>query len=162
HAAAMRAVDPSIRLIAVGDNSLARDRAVLQLAGTHIDYLAVHHYYGEKDMAGDPLNLMARPLHYEEFYKQLQEMIAELVPGREIRLAINEWNTSFPVPRQHSIEPALYGARLMNVFERIGVVAMSGPSGLVNGWSGGLIQASRHGLFMTPVYLVNKLYSERQ
>ena len=161
YAAAMRAVDPSIRLIAVGDNNLAWDRAVLQLAGTHIDYLAVHHYYGEKDMAGDPLNLMARPLHYEEFYKQLQEMIAELVPGREIRLAINEWNTSFPVPRQHSIEPALYAARLMNVFERSGVVALSAPSDLVNGWSGGLIQASRHAVFVTPVYLVNKLYSER-
>ena len=160
YAAAMRAVDPSIRLIAVGDNNLAWDRTVLQLAGTHTDYLAIHHYYGEREMAGDPLNLMARPLHYEEFYKQLQKMFTDLVPGHEIRLAINEWNTSFPVPRQHSIEPALYAARLMNVFERSQLVAMSAPSDLINGWSGGLIQASRHGLYVTPLYLVNRLYSE--
>ena len=31
---------------------------------------------------------------------------------------LNEWNLALPVPRQHSMESALYAARLMNVFER--------------------------------------------
>ena len=59
------------------------------------------------------------------------------------------------------MESALYGARLMNVFERAGdLVAMSAVSDLVNGWPGGIIQAGRHGVFVTPIYLVNQLYSD--
>jgi alpha-N-arabinofuranosidase len=110
-------------------------------------------------MKGDPRNLMARPLHYENFYKQVAQTIHELVPGHEIKLAINEWNTTFPVPRQHSMESALYAARLMNVFERSDIVAMTAVSDLVNGWPGGVIQAGHHDVFVTPTYLVNELYA---
>jgi len=159
YAEAMRAVDPSIRLIAVGDNNFDWDRTVLKLAGEHIDYLAIHHYYGEMEMKGDALNLMAHPLHYGDFYKQVATLIRETVPGRDIKLAINEWNTSLPLPEQHSMESALYAGRLMNVFERSDIVAMSAVSDMVNGWSGGVIQASRDGVFVTPTYLVNQLYS---
>jgi alpha-L-arabinofuranosidase len=57
---------------------------------------------------------------------------------------------------------ALYAARLMNVFERKGdLVTMSAVSDLINGWPGGIIQASRHGVFETPIYLVNALYARR-
>ena len=84
----------------------------------------------------------------------------EEAPGRPIRLAINEWGLDLPETRQHSMEAALYGARLMNVFERTSpLVAMSAESDLVNGWPGGIIQASRHGLFVTPLYHVNQLYN---
>ena len=59
------------------------------------------------------------------------------------------------------MEAALYGARLMNVFERSSpTVAMSAESDLVNGWPGGIIQASRHGLFVSPLYHVNLLYNQ--
>jgi len=137
------------------------NRTVLRIAGSKLDYLAIHHYYGLAEMQGDDRNLMAHPLRYEQFYKQVAQMFRELVPGREIKLAINEWNTSLPLPRQHSMESALYAARLMNVFERSDIVAMSAVSDFVNGWSGGVIQASRHGVFVTPTYLVNELYSRR-
>ena len=104
---------------------------------------------------------MARPLFYEKFYREVSRVIAELAPGRKIRLIINEWNTALPVPRQHSMESALYGARLMNVFERSGdLVEMTAVSDLVNGWSGGIIQASRHDVFVTPTYLAMRLYNE--
>jgi alpha-N-arabinofuranosidase len=159
YAAAMFGVDPSIQLIAVGDNNMDWNRKVLRLAGPHIDYLAIHHYYGAREMMGDPLNLMAHPLSYERFYKQLGGLIRDLVPGRTIKLAVNEWNTSSPVPRQHSMESALYAARLMNVFERSDIVAMSAVSDMVNGWSGGMVQASGDKLFVTPTYLVNELYN---
>ena len=160
--AAMKAVDPSIVLLAVGDNDMEWNRTVLKLAGPHIDHLAIHHYYGLREMQGDALNLMARPLFYERFYQEVGALLRELVPGREIKLAINEWNTSLPVPRQHSMESALYGARLMNVFERSGdLVEMTAASDLVNGWPGGLIQASRDGVFVTPTGLAVKLYNDR-
>ncbi len=159
---ALRAVDPTIKFIAVGDNDMEWNRTVLRVAGPNIDYLAIHHYYGAAEMKGDVRNLMARPLHYERFYRQVQKLIQELVPGRDIKLIINEWNTSLPVPRQHSMESGLYGARLMNVFERSSdIVQMTAVSDLVNGWPGGIIQASRHEVFVTPTYLVNKLYNSR-
>ncbi|HJQ27549.1 MAG TPA: alpha-L-arabinofuranosidase C-terminal domain-containing protein [Blastocatellia bacterium] len=160
YAAAMRAVDPSIKLIAVGDNDMKWNRTVLNLAGQGIDYLAIHHYYGRNEMAGDALNLMARPLYYERFYAQVADLIRELVPGRDIRLAINEWGLDLTEPQQYSMLSALYGARLMNVFERTnGLVAMSAVSDLVNGWPGGIIQASRHAVFVSPVYHANALYA---
>jgi alpha-N-arabinofuranosidase len=156
----MKRVDPSIRIIATGDNNLEWNRTILTIAGKNIDFLAVHHYYGDAETKGDVNNLWARPLHYERFYRQMQQMIGELAPGRDIKLAVNEWNTTLPLPRQHSMESALYAARLMNVFERTGdVVQMSAVSDMVNGWTGGVIQASRHAVFITPTYLVNALYA---
>ena len=163
YAKAMRAVDPSIKLIAVGDNNMNWNRTVLRAAGESIDYLAIHHYYGRGEMAGDPLNLMARPLFLERFYGEVEQLLREVVPGGRIKLAINEWGLDLPVERQYSMESALYGARLMNVFERRGdLVEMSAVSDLVNGWPGGIIQAGRHGLFVSPIYLVNQLYNEQR
>ncbi|HEX7317198.1 MAG TPA: alpha-L-arabinofuranosidase C-terminal domain-containing protein [Pyrinomonadaceae bacterium] len=163
YARAMRAVDPSIKLIAVGDNDMRWNRTVLSEAGREIDYLAIHHYYGRGQEGGDPSNLLARPLHFERFYAQVAQALKELVPGRDIQLAINEWGLDLPVERQHSMESALYGARLMNVFERMGgLVGMSAVSDLVNGWPGGIIQAGRHGVFVSPLYHVNRLYAERR
>jgi alpha-L-arabinofuranosidase len=162
YVAAMRAVDPSIKFIAVGDNDLKWNRTVLRLAGKDVDWLSIHHYYGRREMQGDLLNLMARPLHYEKFYGEVEKLMRELVPGKEIKLNINEWGLDVLEGQQHSILSALYGARLMNVFERWGgLVTMSAVSDLINGWPGGIIQASRHGVFVTPLYLVNQLYATR-
>jgi alpha-L-arabinofuranosidase len=159
--AAMRAVDPTIKLIAVGDNDMKWNKTVLKRAGPRVDYLAIHHYYGRAEMKGDDLNLMARPLFYEQFYKQVEQLIREEVPNRNIKLAINEWGLDLPEQRQYSMESALYGARLMNVFERAGpLVGMSAVSDLVNGWPGGIIQASRHSVFVSPIYLVNQIYGK--
>jgi alpha-L-arabinofuranosidase len=84
----------------------------------------------------------------------------QLPPDRRPRLAVNEWGLDLPESQQYSIVAALYGARLMNVFERKSdLVAMSAVSDLVNGWPGGIIQASRHGVFVTPTYQVNALYA---
>ena len=159
YAQAMRAVDPSIKLIAVGDNDMKWNRTVLRAAGRDVDYLAIHHYYGRRETGNDPMNLMARPLFFERFYRDVQQLLRELGHGR-VKLAINEWGLDLPLERQYSMESALYGARLMNVFERSGdLVEMSAVSDLVNGWPGGIIQAGRHSVFVSPVYLVNQLYS---
>jgi len=51
----------------------------------------------------------------------------------------------------------------MNVFERSGdLVEMTAVSDLVNGWPGGIIQAGRDNVFVSPVYLVNQLYAEHR
>ena len=161
YAAAMRAVDPSITVIAVGDNDMAWNRTVLG-AGERFDYLAIHHYYGRRDMAADPRNLMARPLHYDRFYDEVDAMLREQPADRRPKLAVNEWGLDLPEAQQYSILGALYAARLMNVFERHGdLIGMSAVSDLVNGWPGGIIQAARDAVFVTPAYLVNRLYATR-
>jgi alpha-N-arabinofuranosidase len=158
---AMRAVDSTIQLIAVGDNDMNWNRKVLRIVAVSIDYLAIHHYYGRAPMEGDARNLMARPLSYERFYKDVEKAIHDEAPGRPIRLSVNEWGLDLPESRQRSMEAALYGARLMHVFERTSpLLALSAESDLINGWPGGLIQASRHGLFVSPLYYVNLLYNE--
>jgi alpha-N-arabinofuranosidase len=161
YAKAMRAVDPSIKLIAVGDNDMKWNRTVLQAAGQNIDYLAIHHYYGRHEAGNDLSKLLARPLFFEKFYGEVAQLLHELNLDGRVKLAINEWGLDLPTERQYSIEAALYAARLMNVFERSGnLVEMSAVSDLVNGWPGGIIQATRHGVFLTPIYLVNQLYSD--
>jgi alpha-N-arabinofuranosidase len=158
---AMRAVDPSIKLIAVGDNDMKWNRTVLRANGKDIDYLAIHHYYGRHEAGNDLTKLLAQPLFLEAFYQEVAQLLHELGLDHRVKLAINEWGLDLPTERQYSIESALYGARLMNVFERSGeLVAMSAVSDLVNGWPGGIIQAGRHNVFVTPLYLVNQLYNE--
>jgi alpha-L-arabinofuranosidase len=139
---------------------MAWNRTVLGLAADRIDYLAVHHYYGRREMDGDLRNLMARPLVYERWYGEFESAMDAVAPGRRPRLAINEWGLDVPESQQYSIVAALYAARLMNVFQRRSdVIAMTAVSDLVNGWPGGIIQASRDDVFITPIYLVNRLYA---
>jgi alpha-L-arabinofuranosidase len=58
------------------------------------------------------------------------------------------------------MDAALYGARMMLVFERASpVVSMTAVSDLINGWPGGIIQAGRQGAFVTPLYHVNRMYA---
>lgn len=160
YAAAMRAVDPTIKLIAVGDNNMAWNRTILQSAGSRLDYLAVHHYYGRNERGADPLNLMARPLHYAKFYENVAQLLAELGLTGKVQLAVNEWGLDVEESEQYSMSSALYAARLMNVFERSSkVVGMSAVSDLVNGWPGGIIQSGRQSVFVSSVFLVNKLYA---
>jgi len=160
YAAAMKTADPTIHLIAVG-NDLDWNRTLLQISAKHIDQIALHFYYGEKEMQGDPSNLLAHPETLERTYAGMRTLLHQFAPDNHISLNVNEWNTSLPVPKQHAMISALYAGSMLNEFERNGdIIASSAVSDLINGWSGGIIQASRHDLFLTPTYLVNKLYRD--
>ena len=61
------------------------------------------------------------------------------------------------------MDAALYGARLMNVLERSApLVAMSAVSDAVNGWPGGVVQAGRDTLFVTPLYHAVRMWAEHR
>jgi alpha-N-arabinofuranosidase len=155
---AMLKVDPTLRLIAVGRDRTDWNDQVVAAVGREIDLLSLHHYEPPGDQA-DPRWLMARPLDFERYYRELGASLRARA-GKPIPLIVNEWNTVLPLPRQHSMESALYAARLMNVFERTGdVVEMTAVSDLMNGWPGGIIQAGRHGVYVTPTYRVVELYN---
>ncbi|HET7457790.1 MAG TPA: alpha-L-arabinofuranosidase C-terminal domain-containing protein, partial [Gemmatimonadaceae bacterium] len=157
---AMRRADSTIRFVAVGDNDMAWNRTVLRAVGRDVDFLAIHHYFGFDSAQRDPRHLMTRPLYYERFYHAVDSLARADVPGHAIGLAINEYGLAVPERMQHGMDAALYGARMMLVFERASpIVAMSAVSDMVNGWPGGIIQAGRERAFVSPLYHANAMFA---
>ncbi|MES2390189.1 MAG: alpha-L-arabinofuranosidase C-terminal domain-containing protein [Acidobacteriota bacterium] len=161
YAAAMKAVDPGIRLIAVGSGP-EWNETLVRIAGKNIDEIANHQYYGAKEMAGDLRNLLAYPRTLDRFYAETRSMLVRQHLSDRIHLNVNEWNTSLPIPEEYTMKSGLFAGSILNGFERNGdLVTASAVSDLANGWPGGVIQASRTNLFVTPTYLVNELYNRR-
>ena len=168
YARAMRAIDPSLRLVAVGEGifngSDAWNSAVLRITGPEIQFLAVHDYtsVAENRKAFNPRNaMMARAGDYERNYQHMADLIRQNAPGRDIKLIVNEWNLFYGAEVIQSMEGAVYASRMMNGFERDGaVVEANSISDLLNGWPGGIIQASRDRVYGTAQYHAVKLYND--
>ena len=168
YARAMRAVDPSIQLIAVGlgvyPNSDAWNAAVLKIAGADIQYLAIHDYtsLSQNAHASDPrAAMMARAGEFEAHYRHIADLARQNAPGRHIKLIVNEWNLFYGADVIQSMEGAVYASRMMNGFERDGdIVEANCISDLLNGWVGGVIQASRDRVYGTTQYYALKMYSD--
>lgn len=168
YAKAMRAVDPSIKLIAVGEGIMPEQEkwnsTVLKIAGSEINYLAIHDYTtaGQNASAADPrAAMMARTAEFEKSYRHTGDLIAQLAPGRDIKLIVNEWNLFYGADVIQSMDGAVYASRMMNGFERDGdIVDANCISDLLNGWVGGVIQASRDRIYGTSQFYVIKMYND--
>ncbi len=168
YARAMRAVDSSIQLIAVGlgvyPSSDAWNAAVLTIAGADIQYLAIHDYtsLSQNAHASDPrVVMMARAGAFEAHYRHIADLARQNDPGRHIKLIVNEWNLFYGADVIQSMKGAVYASRMMNGFERDGdVVEANCISDLLNGWVGGVIQASRDRVYGTAQYYALKMYSD--
>lgn len=168
YAKAMRAVDPSIQLIAVGEGlGKSADNwntTILRAAGPLIDFLAVHDYTSKSldATASDPrAQLMMRPGRVEANSRHIAELILKLVPTHTVKLLENEWNIFYSADVIESMEGAVYASRMMNGFERAGnVVEANCISDLLNGWVGGVIQVSRDRLYGTAQFYAIKLYND--
>lgn len=168
YANAMKAVDPSIKFTAVGQG-VGKERdtwnsAVLTVAGPLIDYLAIHDYTTASSNAGGQNSraaMMARAGEFERGYRHTAELIARLAPGRPIKQIVNEWNLFYGADTIQSTEGAVYASRMMNGFERDGdTVEANCISDLLNGWVGGVIQASRDRVYGTAQYYAIQLYND--
>jgi alpha-N-arabinofuranosidase len=168
YAKAMRAVDPTIKLIAVGEGvfpgSDAWNTAVLKTAGAEIQYLAVHDYTSIAQNAAEPnpaAAMMRRASEYEANYRHMGDLIKQIAPGSNIKLIVNEWNLFYGASTIEGMEGAIYASRMMNGFERDGnIVAANAISDLLNGWGGGVIQASRDRVYGTAEYWAVKMYAD--
>lgn len=168
YATAMHAVDPTIRLTAVGEGIMPEQETwnstVLRIAGPVIDYLAIHDYnsVSQNAKAADPYaELMAKAGEFERGYRHTAELIAKLAPGRNIKQIVNEWNLFYDANTIQGITGAVWAARMMNGFERNGeTVEANSISDLLNGWAGGVIQASRDRIYGTAQYYALKLYAD--
>lgn len=168
YAKAMRAVDPSIKLIAVGEGIMLHqdewNSAVLRIAGLEIDYLAIHDYtsIAQNATAANPRSaMMARATEFEQSYRHTADLIAKLAPGRNIHQIVNEWNLFYDAATIQSMEGAVYAARMMDGFERDGdTVDANCISDLLNGWAGGVIQASRDRVYGTAQFYAIQMYAD--
>jgi len=136
--AAMKAVDPRIKLGAVFFNSRPDPRGelpnwtrtVLQVAGKQIDF-AIHHayvpgYYKNDDPPSIARDLFAACLASHDqwvwHYQKLAEQMTQITGRRDIPLAITEFNGHFvqekPVPYRHCLGNALVNAELLRVLVR--------------------------------------------
>jgi alpha-N-arabinofuranosidase len=145
---AMKAVDPSIKLMAAFPSP-----GLLQRAGQFIDYICPHHYGCR--------NLQAM----EENVRRCRAMIAEGAPGRDIRLGITEWNTTagdWGLGRAMlwTLDNALACARYHNFMHRhCDAIEIANRSNLADSFCSGVIQTNNHALYKTPTYYVQELYA---
>jgi alpha-N-arabinofuranosidase len=167
YANAMRGVDPTLRLIAVGEGiftgSDAWNSAVLRIAGSQIQYLAVHDYTSVAQNAKPTSpreTMMARPAEFEANYRHMADLLRQVVPDSHVRLIVNEWNMFYDATTIQSMEGAVYASRMMNGFERDGdIVEANSISDLLNGWVGGILQASRDRVYGTAQFYAVQMYS---
>ncbi len=168
YAKAMRAVDPAIKLIAVGEGvgktQEEWNRAVLSVAGSSIDYLAIHDYTSaskNENTRNPRATMMARAGEFERSYRRTAELIARVAPGHSIKQIVNEWNLFYSADVIQSMDGAVYASRMMNGFERDGdLVEANSISDLLNGWVGGVIQASRDRVYGTSQFYAIQLYND--
>jgi alpha-N-arabinofuranosidase len=146
--AAMKAADPSIRLL-----SSYPSEGVLRQAGRWLDYVCPHHY-GCADLTGKENDLAA-----------LRELIRRHAPDRSIKVAVTEWNTTAGDwgPRRAmlwTLENALACARYHNLLHQYGdLVAIANRSNLTNSFCSGIVQTDRSRLYVTPTYHAQRLYA---
>jgi alpha-N-arabinofuranosidase len=146
---AMKAADPTIKLLAAFPSP-----GLLKNAGQYLDYICPHHYGCH--------NLRAM----EASVESCRRMIAENAPGRPIRLAITEWNTTagnWGLGRGMlwTLENALACSRYHNFMHRhCDLIEIANRSNLSDSFCCGIIQPSRSDLFKTPTYYAQQLYAE--
>jgi alpha-L-arabinofuranosidase len=163
-AKAMRAVDPTIKLVASGSSNYGADwigwnRTVLQTLRHQIDYIAIHTYINNRD------NDIERYLGgwtqtIERYIRTTAAQIREVQSGpnpRPIYIAYDEWNVWYRTGNKekleeiYNFEDALAMGMFFNAFFRhADVVKMANLAQLVNVIAP--IMTNKEGLFLQPIY----------
>lgn len=135
-ASAMRKVDPSIKLMAIGTANPTQvalpypdwSDVLLQKAAAQMDYIAVHNAYfpmifGQTGLTTKEVyqSLMAAPEAVERSLQTLDTLISKYEKGRHIEIAVTEWGALFSfdpdwIDHVKTMGTAVYFARLMQVF----------------------------------------------
>jgi alpha-N-arabinofuranosidase len=149
-ARAMQSVDPNIRILA---SYVSED--LLKSAVELIDFVSPHHY-ACADLAGTEAEIQ----HYADLLKRF-------APGRPIKLAVTEWNTTAGQwgEGRHTLWTLANGlacARYLNLCHRhADLVKIACRSNMANSYCSGIIQTNNHALYRTPAWYVARLYAER-
>jgi alpha-N-arabinofuranosidase len=182
-ARAMKAADPSIKLVSVGWNGHSTwNRKLLQRIKDDVDYLSIHLYFGNKPSLSFLLSDKPLPAT-DDFYNieinsvatfeaVIEQAIADIdaVYGkdnpRKCKIAFDEWNiwASFgqayraDIPYYRLVD-GIWAALVINAFIRHAEkVEMANIAQLVN--TIGLILTYDDKIVVTPQYLAMKMYSD--
>jgi alpha-N-arabinofuranosidase len=161
-AKAMRATDPSIKLIAAGSSNYGADwrlwnRTVLQTLRGQIDYIALHTYINNS--ANDfERYLGAAQQNVDLYIESTANHIKELGSGgRPIYIAYDEWNVWYRTGNSQKLEEiynfedaVAMGGFFNSFFRRADIVKMANIAQLVNVIAP--IMANKTGLFLQPIY----------
>ncbi len=174
-AAAMRAVDPDIELVAVGAHEYEApewNRTVLEIAGSAVDYLSLHHYVpGEMPRGMEPTHdelypvIVAGPERVEELLHEAEAEIERAGLTGKVQIAFDEWNVWVHAHYEcaweepYLLRDGLYASSIFNLFYRqCQHVTMANLAQLVNVL--GAIYTTPTGYFLTPIYLACRLHRE--
>jgi alpha-N-arabinofuranosidase len=155
---------PDLVFLATGPDNydLLWPRRLLANSGEDIAYLSAHHYHGNVvSSPTDPIDEgdyhagQADVVAFDAFFRAMGEI---LPPGT--RVAETEWGRM-----AITVDAALYGARLMNSFERnAGVVGMACPAlfirkwGVTPFWNDALVNISATDSFVSPLWHAIRLW----
>jgi alpha-N-arabinofuranosidase len=158
----LKAVDPSVKVIAVGANNPDWDLEVLKRAGGLIDYVSNHQYYGNDDYYGT----VAGAASVERRLKLLCSVVdvAEASLRREtpIEIAFDEWNIWYrgrtrPWEEFYALKDAIFAGGVFNALYRLcNRVTMANLAQMVNAL--GMLHTTPTALVLGPIYHVFDLY----
>ncbi len=168
YAKLMRRVSPEVKLVAVGSNRGEVDwnLTVLEKAGTWIDYIAQHGYYG----TDDHYSTVAGPVYVEKRIRMLHAAV-ELAGftarlDRQIPIAFDEWNVWYRTrgdanqlyEEVYELKDALFVAGTFHALQRMcGIVRMANLAQMVNAL--GMIHVDAEGMVLSPLYHAFDLYA---
>ncbi|HPP75853.1 MAG TPA: alpha-L-arabinofuranosidase C-terminal domain-containing protein [Armatimonadota bacterium] len=144
----MRSVDPDIVILASYPS-----QNILEQAGQYLDYVCPHHYSGDLEWC-------------KKSIEDSLELIRKIVPDRNVKIGITEWNVTagdwgIVRARIASLGWALKNAEYLNFLHRYSnVVDIANRSNLTNSFYSGMIQTRPDGVLKTPAYYVMKLYAD--
>jgi hypothetical protein len=146
-AEAMKREDPDIKIL-----SSFPSAETLKLGGGYLDYLCPHHYE-----VGD---LMTE----EKSFQFLRDQIARYAGGKDVRVAVTEWNTTageMGLTRGSllTLGNALSCSRYQNLMHRYSnLVEIAIRSNLSDSFGSGIIQPGPGWLYRSPTYYSQVLY----
>lgn len=145
---AMKKADPTIKLL-----SSFPTPSLLKSAGTIFDYLCPHHY-----VVGDLVR-------EDDDFKRLQSWIANNAEGKDIRVAVTEWNTTggyWGLKRGMllTLGNALSISRYLNLLQRYAdLVPIANRSNFADSFGSGFIQTGPGWIYESPAYYAQELYT---
>ncbi len=146
-AEAMRQADPAIKVLSSFPSS-----ETLKLGGGYLDYLCPHHY-DAGDLVGE-----------EHSFETLRDEIAQYSAGKDVRIAVTEWNTTagqMGLTRGMllTLGNALSCSRYQNLMHRYSnLVEIAIRSNLSDSFGSGVIQPGPGWLYRSPTYHSQSLY----
>jgi alpha-N-arabinofuranosidase len=146
-AEAMRQADPKIKVL-----SSFPSADTLKLGGGYLDYLCPHHY-DAGDLVGE-----------EASFTSLRDQIARYANGKDVRIAVTEWNTTagqMGLTRGMllTLGNALSCSRYQNLMHRYSsLVEIAIRSNLSDSFGSGVIQPGPGWLYRSPEYYSQSLY----